>query len=151
MKAKRGEIERAVAAPGAYRLFLLHGADVAGSNALAAKLSAALGTDVERVSLTPSALKADPALLGDEAASMSLFGGKRLILVEGGGITVSRFLAQGLLDRLQIAIAPVIIGSGRQGLQLPEVLALSDCLRPPCRHHQMGPDVLWDLDLAATG
>lgn len=75
--------------------------------------------------------------------------GLRVILVEGGGITVSRFLAQGLLDRLQIAIAPVIIGSGRQGLQLPEVLALSDCLRPSYRHHAMGPDVLWDLDLQA--
>ncbi len=73
--------------------------------------------------------------------------GLHAVLVEGGGITVSRFLEQGLLDRLQIAIAPVIIGSGRQGLQLPEVLALSDCLRPSCRQHQMGPDVLWDLDL----
>lgn len=76
--------------------------------------------------------------------------GLHCILVEGGGITVSRFLAQGLLHRLQIAIAPVIIGSGRQGLQLPEVLALSDCLRPTCRQHQMGPDILWDLDLQAT-
>lgn len=76
--------------------------------------------------------------------------GLRVILVEGGGITVSRFLAQGLLDRLQIAIAPVIIGSGRQGLQLPEVLALSDCLRPSYRHHTMGSDVLWDLDLQAA-
>lgn len=75
--------------------------------------------------------------------------GLRVILVEGGGITVSRFLAQDLLHRLQIAIAPVIIGSGRQGLQLPEVLVLSDCLRPSFRHHTMGPDVLWDLDLAA--
>ncbi len=73
--------------------------------------------------------------------------GLHAILVEGGGITVSRFLAQRLLDRLQIAIAPVIIGSGRQGLQLPEVLALSDCLRPSCRHHRMGEDVLWDLEL----
>jgi diaminohydroxyphosphoribosylaminopyrimidine deaminase / 5-amino-6-(5-phosphoribosylamino)uracil reductase len=75
--------------------------------------------------------------------------GLHAILVEGGGITVSRFLAQGLLDRLQIAVAPVIIGSGRQGLQLPEVLALGDCLRPACRHRPMGPDVLWDLDLRA--
>ena len=66
MKAKRGEIERAVGNPGAYRLFLFHGADIAGSNALAAKLSAALGPDVERVSLTPAALKSDPALLADE-------------------------------------------------------------------------------------
>jgi diaminohydroxyphosphoribosylaminopyrimidine deaminase/5-amino-6-(5-phosphoribosylamino)uracil reductase len=75
--------------------------------------------------------------------------GLHCILVEGGGITVSRFLAQRLLQRLQIAIAPVIIGSGRQGLQLPEVLALSECLRPSCRQHQMGPDILWDLDLHA--
>ena len=75
--------------------------------------------------------------------------GLHAILVEGGGITVSRFLEQGLLDRLQIAIAPVIIGSGRQGLQLPEVLALNDCLRPSCRQHRMGPDTLWDLDLRA--
>lgn len=73
--------------------------------------------------------------------------GLHAILVEGGGVTVSRFLAQRLLDRLQIAIAPVIIGSGRHGLQLPEVLALSDCLRPSCRHHRMGEDVLWDLEL----
>ena len=73
--------------------------------------------------------------------------GLHAILVEGGGITVSRFLEQRLLDRLQIAIAPVIIGSGRHGLQLPEVLALSDCLRPTCRHHRMGEDVLWDLDM----
>lgn len=69
------------------------------------------------------------------------------ILVEGGGITVSRFLEHRLLDRLQIAIAPVIIGSGRHGLQLPEVLVLSDCLRPSCRQHLMGEDVLWDLDM----
>lgn len=85
-----------------------------------------------------------PALL-DTLADRGL----HAVLVEGGGITVSRFLEQKLLDRLQIAIAPVIIGSGRQGLQLPEVLALADCLRPSCRLQQMGPDVLWDLDLRA--
>jgi riboflavin-specific deaminase-like protein len=73
--------------------------------------------------------------------------GLHAILVEGGGITVSRFLQRRLLDRLQVAVAPVIIGSGRQGLQLPEVLALADCLRPACRQHVMGDDVLWDLEL----
>ena len=85
MKAGRGEIDRAVAAPGAHRLFLLHGADIAGSAALAVRLAASLGPDVERIALSPATLKADPALLADEAASLSLFGGKRLILVEGGG------------------------------------------------------------------
>ena len=100
----------------------------------------------EVVAATASASGIDlPALLDTLAAR-----GLRVILVEGGGITVSRFLEQKLLDRLQIAIAPVIIGSGRQGLQLPEVLALDDCLRPSCRQHQMGPDILWDLDLRAA-
>lgn len=85
VKAGRGDIDRALAAPGKIRLFLLHGPDIAGSNALAARLTAALGPDVERVALAPASLKADPALLADEAASFSLFGGKRLIFVDSGG------------------------------------------------------------------
>ena len=36
------------------------------------------------------------------------------VFVEGGGVTVSRFLEADLLDRLQIAIAPVLIGEGRR-------------------------------------
>lgn len=84
MKARRAEIERALTAAPA-GLFLLHGPDTAGSDALRARLQAALGPEAERVVVTPAALKADPALLPDEAASLSLFGGKRWILVEGGG------------------------------------------------------------------
>ena len=85
MKAGRGDIDRALAAPGNTRLFLMHGPDIAGSHALVARLAAAQGADVERVALAPASLKADPALLADEAASFSLFGGKRLIVVDGGG------------------------------------------------------------------
>ena len=39
--------------------------------------------------------------------------GLRRVFVEGGGVTVSRFLAAGCLHRLQITVAPLIIGSGR--------------------------------------
>ena len=70
-----------------------------------------------------------------------------ILFVEGGGVTVSRFLQQGCLDRLHLAIAPVIIGSGREGLRLPEVLAMRDCLRPRHRIWPMGDDMLWDFDL----
>lgn len=84
MKAKLPDIERALTAS-ASGLFLLHGPDVAGSDALAARLRTALGPNAERVVLSAAALKTDPALLSDEAASFSLFGGKRYILVEGGG------------------------------------------------------------------
>jgi len=86
LKAKRNEIERALdLADGQIRLFLLHGPDVAGSKALAARLAASIGADSERVDLAHATLKADPARLADEAASLSLFGSRRCIVVEGGG------------------------------------------------------------------
>ena len=40
------------------------------------------------------------------------------VLVEGGGVTVSKFLEANLLDRLQIAIAPILIGDGRPAVRL---------------------------------
>jgi riboflavin-specific deaminase-like protein len=76
--------------------------------------------------------------------------GLGVLFVEGGGVTVSRFIAQGCLDRLHLSIAPVIIGGGRPGLQLPRSAAMRDCLRPPGRLFRMGADVLWDLDLRAA-
>jgi diaminohydroxyphosphoribosylaminopyrimidine deaminase/5-amino-6-(5-phosphoribosylamino)uracil reductase len=64
------------------------------------------------------------------------------VFIEGGGITVSRFLAAGCLDRLQIAIAPLIIGSGRPSITLPEISGLSAGLRPPTRCFTLGRDIL---------
>ena len=51
------------------------------------------------------------------------------VFVEGGGVTVSAFLQADLLDRLQIAIAPVIIGDGRPAIRLAPHSRLSDCRR----------------------
>jgi riboflavin-specific deaminase-like protein len=69
------------------------------------------------------------------------------LFVEGGGVTVSRFLEQGCLDRLHLAVAPIIIGDGRPGLRFAGPARLADCPRPRCRVYRMGPDHLWDLDL----
>jgi len=71
------------------------------------------------------------------------------IFVEGGGVTVSAFLQANLLDRLQIAIAPVIIGDGRPAIRLAPPARLSDCRRPRYRVFRMGGDVLFDCDLHA--
>ncbi|MDM0012799.1 RibD family protein [Variovorax sp. J22P168] len=76
--------------------------------------------------------------------------GLHLLFVEGGGVTVSRFIAEGCMDRLHLSIAPVLIGSGRLGLQLPRQAAMRDCPRPATRIYRMGADVLWDLDLRAA-
>ncbi len=71
------------------------------------------------------------------------------VFIEGGGLTVSRFLAAGCLNRLQITIAPLIIGSGRPSITLPEVEQLSACLRPEVRRHVLGDDILFDCRLDA--
>ncbi len=72
------------------------------------------------------------------------------VFVEGGGSTVSRFLEAGLLDRLHVAIAPLVTGSGRPGLTLPARERIADCLRPAHRVFTMGGDVLFDCDLRAA-
>jgi riboflavin biosynthesis pyrimidine reductase len=73
------------------------------------------------------------------------------VFVEGGGVTVSAFLEAQLLDRLQITIAPVIIGDGRPAIRLTPAPSLSECLRPGYRVFRMGGDVLFDCDLGHRG
>jgi DNA polymerase III subunit delta len=86
MKANKGQVERAMDSPSdACRLFLLYGADESGSRALIQRLVRAMGPDAERIDLDNKKLSADPALLADEAASISLFGGRRYIVVTVSG------------------------------------------------------------------
>jgi riboflavin-specific deaminase-like protein len=73
--------------------------------------------------------------------------GLRRVLVEGGGVTVSRFLQAGLLDRLHVTVAPILIGSGRPGITLPTIETPDQALRVRCRHVPLGDDLLFDLDL----
>ena len=56
--------------------------------------------------------------------------GLRKILIEGGATTISRFIDAGCMDRLHILMAPIILGSGRQGLDLAPIERLRDALRP---------------------
>jgi diaminohydroxyphosphoribosylaminopyrimidine deaminase / 5-amino-6-(5-phosphoribosylamino)uracil reductase len=73
------------------------------------------------------------------------------IFVEGGGVTVSMFLAANLLDRLHVAIAPLIIGDGKPAIRLPPRAALGDCHRPRYRVFRMGGDILFDCEINTPG
>jgi len=73
--------------------------------------------------------------------------GLRRILIEGGGLTVSRFLQARALTRLHVTVAPLLIGSGRHALTLPTIDSLNQALRPPCRLFHLGDDLLFDLDV----
>ena len=85
MKANKGQIERALRAPADWLFFLLYGPDDSGSRALARLVGVAAGAEAERVDLSGSELKGDPARLADEAASISLFGSGRYIVVDPAG------------------------------------------------------------------
>jgi diaminohydroxyphosphoribosylaminopyrimidine deaminase/5-amino-6-(5-phosphoribosylamino)uracil reductase len=74
--------------------------------------------------------------------------GLRRIFVEGGGITVSRFLAAGALDRLHVTVAPLLIGSGIPAFTLPEAATLTDVLRFDWSVHRFGADLLVDIPLS---
>lgn len=75
--------------------------------------------------------------------------GCRRFLIEGGGVTVSRFLDAGAVDRLHVAVAPLLIGSGRPAFTLAPIATLEQAIRPACRVFRLGEDVLFDLDLRA--
>jgi diaminohydroxyphosphoribosylaminopyrimidine deaminase / 5-amino-6-(5-phosphoribosylamino)uracil reductase len=75
--------------------------------------------------------------------------GLRRILIEGGARTIGAFIDAGCVDRLHALIAPVILGSGKTGLDLPPIASLSMALRPQTRVFMLaGGDVLFDCDLS---
>lgn len=70
--------------------------------------------------------------------------GLRRIFIEGGGVSVSRFLQAGVLHRLQVCVAPMIIGSGRPAFTLPEVETLCEGVFLNTTHFSSGKDILFD-------
>ena len=73
--------------------------------------------------------------------------GLRVVFVEGGGVTVTRWLEAGLLDRLHLVAAPLLLGTARPALGLRGARTADEARRPPTRLYQLGRDVLWDFDL----
>jgi diaminohydroxyphosphoribosylaminopyrimidine deaminase/5-amino-6-(5-phosphoribosylamino)uracil reductase len=96
------------------------------------------------------ALPASDGQIAPAAILAALAGhGLRRVLIEGGAVTVSRFLAAGCLDRLHVMVAPVILGAGHASFSLPPVERADQALRIPTHVHQIEDEVLYDCDLAA--
>jgi riboflavin-specific deaminase-like protein len=73
------------------------------------------------------------------------------LLIEGGGVTIARFLEANLLHRLHVSVAPLIIGAGPAGLRTTPVPRLADALRPETFVYGLGTDVVFDCALAQSG
>jgi diaminohydroxyphosphoribosylaminopyrimidine deaminase / 5-amino-6-(5-phosphoribosylamino)uracil reductase len=99
----------------------------------------------ELVALPRAAAGIDPRAI---RAALAARGFHRLF-IEGGGITISRFLAARALDRLQLTVAPVLLGSGRPSLTLPEIAEPASGLRPRMRRVALGADLMFECEFDA--
>lgn len=115
---------------------LLCADDAAGANRLA-------GIEVIRLPREAGGRNlAVPAILDTLAAR-----GLPKLFVEGGGVTVSRFLAAGGLDRLHVTVAPLLLGSGVPAFTLPCPGSPDQGLRLHWTLHRLGDDLLFDIPL----
>ncbi|MFF3544122.1 RibD family protein [Streptomyces platensis] len=73
------------------------------------------------------------------------------VLIEGGGVTVSRFLHEQALHRLYVTVAPVLLGDGIPGLRFPGTPVMREALRPPLRRALLGEDTLFEFALRPAG
>lgn len=102
------------------------------------------GVEVVRLTAQDGLLR--PEQIIDALAELGLHS----LLVEGGGFTISRFMEAGLLDRLHVAISPVLLGGGSVGLTLPSPPErLTDAIQPETTVFQLGSDVVFDCALRA--
>jgi riboflavin-specific deaminase-like protein len=125
---------RVLAADGARRL-VIQGSDT----------SRPAGVEVIRLPATDGWIA--PAAIRDALVKRGL----ARVMVEGGGVTIAGFLDAGLLDRLHVAISPIIIGAGPSGLRTTPVARLADALRPETHVYGLDSDVVFDCALVSCG
>jgi diaminohydroxyphosphoribosylaminopyrimidine deaminase/5-amino-6-(5-phosphoribosylamino)uracil reductase len=123
---------RAFAADGVHRIVITR-----------QQMCANVSPEVEAIALSDAAGRIAPRAILDALSER----GFQRILIEGGSQTVSSFLAAGCLDRLHVVVAPMIMGSGIAGLDLPPIADMTGAMRVPMRVHALGGDVLFDCDL----
>lgn len=78
-KLREADFIAAITARPDIRLFFIFGQDESAIAGIAAAMAAKMGPDAQSVDIDSDKLRADPALLADEAASTSLFGDTRYI------------------------------------------------------------------------
>ncbi len=79
-------------------------------------------------------------------ASLSDSGLNR-IFVEGGVRLITSFLKAGVVNRMLVVTAPIIIGHGIPAIGDLGILELKDALRPKrFKSKRLGADLVWELD-----
>ena len=69
------------------------------------------------------------------------------ILVEGGSKTISELINNNYIDILQFMIAPILIGSGINSLNLKEISNLNKAIRPKHNFNELDNEIIVNLFL----
>ena len=72
---------------------------------------------------------------------------KRIVFIEGGGKTISKFYEKNLLDKLHLCISPIILGEGISSFIIPKQKSLKEVYEHKISYMKMGSDILCDIDL----
>ena len=105
------------------------------------------GPGVEVITLPAPGGRIDPAAIVDALQKTGLTN----LLIEGGSFTIAKFMQAELLDRLHIAVSPILIGDGPMGLTLhQEPKNLKDSLSSKTRTFALGSEVVYDLGLTTA-
>lgn len=94
------------------------------------------------VSLPEEDFRLDPGQIVEALQGL----GYNRLLIEGGNCTLSRFVDAGVIDRLHLIVAPVIMGGGMAGLKLSPIDQLEEALRPAVTLYPLGKDLLFDCN-----
>ncbi len=85
----------------------------------------------------------------DVVRALADLGFERL-LIEGGPTTIAHFLKADAIDSLHLLVAPIILGAGPAGLDMPFLHRLDQALRPMTRVRPLDDgDVLFECDFRA--
>jgi diaminohydroxyphosphoribosylaminopyrimidine deaminase / 5-amino-6-(5-phosphoribosylamino)uracil reductase len=133
---------RCLRADGARRI-VVHSTDLEQRDIEATVRPKTVGVEYLTLPCSPDGI--DPI---DVLAALARIGLRR-ILIEGGAVTLSRFLEAGCLNRLHVMVAPIMIGSGPTGIRLPPITSLDDALRPKVSTFRFPDgDVLFDCQFS---
>ena len=72
--------------------------------------------------------------------------GYKLVLVEGGSKTISKFLENKLLNIMQFIIAPTIIGSGINSINIEPITNLKNVIRTKNNIFKFGKEIIVSLE-----
>jgi riboflavin-specific deaminase-like protein len=76
--------------------------------------------------------------------------GLERVLIEGGGVTISRFVQARALDWLYLTTAPMLIGDGIPGIRFDGEDRLADALRGRVRRFTLGDDICTEFDFGSA-